>query len=186
MTSSLKQLNRFDTEELFHENIKSGAGGFTSATNLFVKLMTLSNTSWIAKLNPVAKMSYEEIALKTISKLVAIFRSVENTVSSDFGEFMISMSSGHCLKEKHNHTVLPLSELWKEKLSNNHGFDFHTLSPEDKFSFGEAKFVSTGNSCTSAAKQVFRFAGEGKDKIDAVHLLHFSKPVAIDNPMSLT
>ena len=42
MTSSLKQLNRFDTEELFHENIKSGAGGFTSATNLFVKLMTLS------------------------------------------------------------------------------------------------------------------------------------------------
>lgn len=144
-------------------------------------LIEISSTSWIAELNPIAKISYEAIALKTISKLVEIFRSVENTVSSDFGEFMISMSSGHCLQEKHNHTVLPLSELWKEKLSNNHGFDFHTLSPADKFSFGEAKFVSTGNSCTSAAEQVFRFAGEGKDKIDAVHLMHFSKLVAIDN-----
>ena len=46
MTSSLKQLSRFDTEELFHENIKSGAGGFTSATNLFAKLMTLTVYLW--------------------------------------------------------------------------------------------------------------------------------------------
>ena len=144
-------------------------------------LIEISSTSWIAKLNPVAQMSYEKIALETITKLVKIFQSVENTVSSDFGEFMISMSSGHCLKEKLNHTVLPLSELWKEKLSNNHGFDFHTLSPANKFSFGEAKFVSTGNSYTSAAEQVFRFAREGKDKRDAVHLMHFSKPIAIDN-----
>lgn len=150
----------------------------THAQNL---LAEISNTSWISKLNPVAKMSYEEVALKTIQKLVEIFQTVNNTVTKDFGEFMISMSSGHYMNEKHNHTVLPLSELWKEKLSNNHGFDFHTLSPADKFSFGEAKFVSKGNSYTSAAEQVVRLAGEGKDRIDAVHLMHFGKAVAIDN-----
>lgn len=144
-------------------------------------LSEISNTAWISKLNPVAKISYERTAQKTILKLVKIFQSVKNTVAEDFGEFMISMSAGHCLQKKHDHTVLPLSELWKEKLSNNPGFDFHTLSPADKFSFGEAKFVSSGNSYWQAAEQTFRFAGEGKEKDDAVHLMHFSKPVAIDN-----
>lgn len=144
-------------------------------------LVEISNTSWINALNPVAKMSYEDTAKETIVKLVEIFKSVDNKVTKDFGEFMISMGSGHCLKDKHDHVVLPLSELWKEKLSNNHGFDFHTLSPDLKFSFGEAKYVSKGNSCTSAAEQVHRFCREGKDKRDAVHLLHFSDPVAIEN-----
>jgi len=144
-------------------------------------LVEISNTAWIHALNPVAKMSYEDTAKKTILKLVEIFKSVDNKVTKDFGEFMISMGSGHCLQEKHDHNVLPLSELWKEKLSNNHGFDFHTLSPGLKFSFGEAKYVSKGNSYTSAAEQVHRFSREGKDRIDAVHLMHFSDPIAIDN-----
>lgn len=144
-------------------------------------LQEISNTSWITKLNPIAKMSYEETAHKTIEKLVKIFRSVTNDVTKDFGEFLISMSSGHCLQIKQDHSVLPLSELWKEKLSNNHGFDFHTISPKETFSFGEAKYVSTGNSYTSAAEQVYRFVGEGKDKIDAIHLMHFGSSYAIEN-----
>lgn len=144
-------------------------------------LVEISNTAWINDLNPVAKMSYEDTAKETILKLVEIFKSVDNKVTKDFGEFMISMGSGHCLKEKHDHDVLPLSELWKEKLSNNHGFDFHTLSPDLKFSFGEAKYVSTGNSYTSAAEQVHRFSREGKDKRDAVHLINFCNLIAIDN-----
>ena len=141
----------------------------------------ISNTSWISELNPVAKMSYEDTAKETIEKLVNIFKSINNNVTQEFGEFMISMSSGHYLESKLSHSVLPLSELWKEKLSNNHGFDFHTLSPQDKFSFGEAKYVSSGNSYTSSAEQVNRFASEGKDKRDAVHLINFSSPTAIKN-----
>jgi len=144
-------------------------------------LREISDTSWIAKLDSISKMSYENIALETIDRLVKIFKSVNNTVTSDFGEFLISMSSGHCLQKKLNHEVLPLSELWKEKVSNNHGFDFHTLSPANKFSFGEAKFVSKGNSYTSSAKQVLRFVRECKDQRDAVHLRYFSPLVAIDN-----
>ena len=180
---------------LYHEKVLSselpdGATADTYISFIEIKnvnehaknlLTEISNTSWIAELNPIAKMSYEETAHQTIAKLVHIFRSVNNTVSETFGEFMISMSSGNCLKEKQDHSVLPLSELWKEKLSNNHGFDFHTLSPANKFSFGEAKFVSTGNSYTSSAKQVLRFVSEGKDKRDAVHLMHFAQPIAIDN-----
>lgn len=154
------------------ENIKK------HASNL---LTEITDTSWISDLNPVAKMSYEGTAQKTINKLVKIFKAVDNKVTKDFGEFLISMSSGHCLRKKCNHKVLPLSELWKEKKSNNHGFDFHTLSPENKFSFGEAKFVSSGNSYTTSASQVFEFAQDGKDKIDAVHLMHFSEHLAIEN-----
>ena len=59
MTSSLKQLNRFDTEELFHENIKSGAGGFTSATNLFVKLMTLACHSEVDQEKELRQLPFE-------------------------------------------------------------------------------------------------------------------------------
>ncbi|MFT4849958.1 MAG: hypothetical protein ACI83B_002507 [Sediminicola sp.] len=144
-------------------------------------LNEISNTSWIQKLSPVAQASYTIVTHKTIAKLVHIFTSVNNKVTKDFGEFMISMSSGECLNQVYNHTVLPLSELWKEKTSNNHGFDFHTLSPNDKFSFGEAKYTSSGNSYTTSAEQVVRFLKEGKDGVDAVHLINFGSSTAIDN-----
>lgn len=146
------------------------------------KLITeISDTSWISKLEPVAKSAYEYTALETIKRLVVIFESVDNKIKKDFGEFMISMSSGFCLREKHNHAILPLSELWKPKLSGNEGFDFHTLSPSNKFSFGEAKFVSSGNSYGSAAEQAYRFSKENKDKRDGVHLRYFCSPIAIKN-----
>lgn len=151
--------------------------------NTYAKVLLdeINNTSWISELDFVAKMSYEKTANKTIRKLVTIFQSIENEVTASFGEFMISMSSGKCLKEKHSHKNLPLSELWKEKLSNNPGFDFHTLSPSNKFSFGESKYQSSDNAYPSAAKQTHRFSKEGKDKNDAVHLEHFGSPYAIKN-----
>lgn len=141
----------------------------------------ISDTSWISKLDPDAKMSYKDIALKTIKKLVEIFQSVDNKVTKDFGEFMISMNSGYCMREKHGHKILPLSELWKPKLLQNEGFDFHTLSPANKFSFGEAKFVSSGNSYGDAAEQAYGFSIENKDKRDGVHLCYFSSPAAMQN-----
>lgn len=144
-------------------------------------LTEISDTSWISKLEPIAKMSYEDISLKTIENLVKIFRSINNKVTEDFGEFMISMSSGQCLKDTHGHKVLPLSEIWKPKVSQNEGFDFHTLSPEDKFSFGEAKFVSSGNSYGDAAKQAHQFSRDNKDKRDGVHLRYFGSSVAIQH-----
>lgn len=144
-------------------------------------LGVIKDTGWISKLNPVAKKSYEKVANKTIQKLITIFKSIECKVTKDFGEFLISMSSGECLKNHCEHKVLPLSELWKEKEANNHGFDFHTIGPSNKFSFGEAKYVSTGNSYSSSAEQVNRFLQEEKDGIDAVHLMHFENNEAVQN-----
>jgi len=146
-------------------------------------LNEITDTSWISNLESVAKMSYEDISQKTVAKLIKIFESVDNKVTKDFGEYLISMSSGHCLKEKHNHQILPLSEIWKPKLSQNEGFDFHTLSPTDKFAFGEAKYVSSGNSYGNAAEQTLRFSKDNKDKRDGVHLQYFGSPLAISNLM---
>ena len=154
-----------------------------SDVNSYAKTLInqINDTSWISELDSVAKMSYEEVAKKTIIELVKIFQSVENEITKDFGEFVISLSCGNCLKEKHLHRNLPISELWKEKIKNNHGFDFHTISPAEKFSFGEAKYQASGNSYTSAAEQAHRFSKEGKDKIDAVHLAHLGSPYATKN-----
>lgn len=49
----------------------------------------ITDTSWISQLDPVAKMSYETIAIKTVEKLVNLFWEVENEVTADFGEFMV-------------------------------------------------------------------------------------------------
>lgn len=144
-------------------------------------LNDITDTSWISELASVAKMSYEDIAFKTIERLTKIFKSVDNKVTEDFGEILVSMSSGQCLKEKHNHKVLPISEIWKPKLSQNEGFDFHTLSPAEKFSFGEAKYVSSGNSYGAAASQTLCFSKDKKDKRDGVHLQYFGSPLAIKN-----
>ncbi len=141
----------------------------------------ISKTSWIDQLDPVAKLSYEKTSLRTINNLVNLFQTVQNKVTEDFGEYMVSVSSGYCLDEQANHQILPLSELWKEKLGNNHGFDFHTVSTQDKFSFGEAKYVSSGNSYGPAAKQTLRFIEEEKDKVDAVHLEKLSSEDALNN-----
>lgn len=140
----------------------------------------IQNTSWISKLDPIPQASYTVTAHNSIQKLVQIFKSVDNKVTKDFGEFLVSMSSGYCLRDKESHQVLPLSEIWKSKLSNNDGFDFHTITPDDYISFGEAKYVTTGNSYTTSAEQAFRFFGESKDQADAVHLMHLCSPSSVE------
>jgi len=141
----------------------------------------ISDTSWMSKLDSVGKMTFKKTTDRTIEKLVEIFKKVNNKITEDFGEYMISMNSGYCLRDKQNHEILPISELWKPKISGNEGFDFHTVSPNDRFSFGEAKYVSSGNAYGKAAEQVCKFIDEGKDCGDAGLLNYFNKPIAINN-----
>ncbi len=180
---------------IYHEEVKPQDLPTGAIAKIFVSCLEINNvnacaktlikeisdTSWISELNPVGRMSYKATSLQTIAALVDMFSAVDNEITSDFGEFMISMSSGHYMKDKHGHQILPLSELWKEKKKNNHGFDFHTLSPGYKFSFGESKFVSNGNSYGDAAEQIYDFIGEEKDKRDAVHLAHFGCIFSLKN-----
>ena len=92
---------------------------------------------------------------------------------------MISISSVICLVEKLSHKGVPLAELWKEKVTGNPGFDFHTISPEIIFAFGEAKYRSNSNAYSDAAKQVCDFIDLAKDDLDLNNLKNFSQEAAL-------
>lgn len=143
-------------------------------------IMKVNDTSWISELGAVPRASYETIALKTARKLVAIFEAANDSIGADFGEYMISMSAGDCLGDMLGHKVLPLSELWKEQISGNPGFDFHTESHNKRIAFGEAKYNSNSNSYSAAALQVHDFMDAEKDKFDAVHLQHLASTEAVE------
>ena len=144
----------------------------------------LHDTSWIAKLDAIPRESYETIALRTAQRLIDIFRGADGKIKADFGEYMVSMSAGNCLGEMLQHKVLPISELWKEQVSGNPGFDFHTESHHARISFGEAKYNSHQNSYAKAASQVVRFIEEKKDKMDLIHLSHLANMQAVNSALA--
>jgi hypothetical protein len=78
------------------------------------------------------------------------------------------------------HTVFPISELWKEKTTHNHGFDFHTETPDQLLHFGEAKYKKNANPYSEAASQVIEFIELGKDGGDAAFIAHFATDEAIN------
>ena len=54
----------------------------------------ISDESWIAKLSPANQIAYEARARRTIDKLVRdIFMKIDNEVTANFGEYMISMTA---------------------------------------------------------------------------------------------
>lgn len=142
-------------------------------------ITALNNVSWIAKLDPVAKASYEQTALRTIAKLTTDFSTVDSSVTSSFGEYLVSIAAGNSLGVVLNHAVFPISELWKEKVTKNHGFDFHTESTQEIISFGEAKYVKGTNPYNASAAQILEFIDLKKDAGDAVHLRTFASQNAI-------
>lgn len=141
----------------------------------------LSDTSWIRQLDATAKLSYEKTALRTIDKLVSDFSTIDSAVTGSFGQYLVSIAAGQCLGILLKHTVFPISELWKEKLTNNPGFDFHTESTGKRISFGEAKYQKGANPYSAAAAQIVEFIALGKDGGDAVHLERFATAEAMDN-----
>lgn len=141
----------------------------------------LNDTSWIQKLNSVGRISFSRTAMRTIDKLVQDFNSVQNSVTTEFGEYMVSMSAGQSLGVLLGHSVFPISELWKEKTTHNHGFDFHTETPDQLLNFGEAKYKKNANPYSEAASQVIEFIELGKDGGDAALIAHFATEEAINN-----
>ncbi|MGJ8640735.1 MAG: hypothetical protein ACSHYA_15200 [Opitutaceae bacterium] len=154
------------------DDIKSCAEGLISS---------VSNTSWINELPDIPRATFAANVNRTVDKLVEIFEDVDSEIKEEFGEYMISMSSGDCLSSKLDHTVLPLSELWKAKASGNEGFDFHTETPSELINFGEAKYNSSQSSYGTAAKQVAGFIDDSKDQTDALFLQHLASKNAVQN-----
>jgi hypothetical protein len=181
---------------IFHETVdkKSLPRSATASTHILcievtnaskaaqTMIKTISDTAWISKLSPIGEISYSKTSERTIKKLLSLFKAQKTKkIKSQFGEFLISMSAGEGLKEKLSHTILPISEIWKEKVKKNHGFDFHTISQSNKLSFGEAKYTSKGNPFSDAISQVLDFINKEKDYNDATHLEHIANKPALKN-----
>lgn len=144
----------------------------------------VSDTNWIQKLNPLAKASYQATSNRTIAALVDIFKRANGKIVQDFGEFMVSLSAARTLVNELRHTSFPLTEIWKEKLTGNHGFDYYTECTTELINCGEAKFNSANNAYGAAARQVCEFIDDEKDRIDLIHLNNFASKGAVDKLMN--
>ncbi|GDX36775.1 hypothetical protein LBMAG18_12860 [Alphaproteobacteria bacterium] len=139
----------------------------------------ISDTSWINKLGPIPKKTFEATSARTISKLVNdILLKVVNEVTADFGEYLISHSAQLAL-ERNSHTKFPLAELLKDRVSGNGGFDFHTESQTQHIMFGEAKYSATYTPKKEAIEQIERFVREKKDDAELLILNNFASETAM-------
>ena len=125
----------------------------------------IQNTCWINNLLDEDDIeSYIKRAEPTIKYLVEeILNKVENEVTSEFGQYLISSISQVTLKDSLNHEKIALAELWKEQTTGNPGFDFHSFSPNDLLVYGEAKYNAKNNPYTVAIKQINHFIDIEKD-----------------------
>lgn len=153
-----------------------------SRANDMIKI--ISDNSWLSKLNAIDEKSFTVRAERTIKKLVEdIFEKVENIVSAEFGEYLISDTAATALTNVYNHIKYPLAELWKEKVTGNPGFDFHTESSTEYVFFGEAKYNSSINPYTDAMTQIKDFKDLKKDDSELTDLQKFATSNAIQNAM---
>lgn len=138
-------------------------------------IKTISDTSWILKLSAIDQIAYEACSEKTIDKLVnEILKKVDNHITADFGEYMISDVAQCVLNKSYQHKKIPLAELWKEKLKNNMGFDFHTENLSiSHLAYGEAKYSSSSSPYNKAISQIVKFIKDKKDKAELMHLKNF-------------
>lgn len=138
--------------------------------------------SWINKLDIATKIAYEKRANATISKLIKnILDKVENKITEEFGEVLVSTSAKDTLCTNCNHKKIPLAELWKEKASGNPGFDFHTETPTKLIAFGEAKYRNQSNAYSKAFEQIDDFIKNEKDLKELSDLKNFVGDKALSN-----
>lgn len=142
--------------------------------------------SWINSLDIATQKSYETRANATISKLIKnVLDKVDNKITEEFGEILVSTSAKDVLCTNYNHKKIPLAELWKEKASGNPGFDFHTETPTELIAFGEAKYRNTINAYSFALEQIKDFIQNKKDLAELSDLKNFIGKKALSNITSL-
>lgn len=121
-------------------------------------LTIITNMSWTTQFDAIDQESLKACAKPTIQKIVdSVLNKVGNTIEKEFGEYLVSYSAQLALESKLYHVRIPLSELFKEKISGNPGFDFHTVSPNTLVVFGEAKYNSKKTPYDDAEGQINDF-----------------------------
>lgn len=145
----------------------------------------ISNTCWIERLNAVEQATFKARSKRTIEKLVSqISDRVEDEITTEFGEFLVSESAQTTLDTNFGHLKVPLAELLKEKVIGNPGFDFHTESKTKLVAFGEAKYSSSSNPHTVAINQIADFINLEKDSAELIIIQNFVSSDAIDKSLN--
>lgn len=145
---------------------------------------SISNISWIRELDAIEQASYSARSKRTIKKLVElIVNRVENQITDELGEFMVSKTAQSTLINNLNHKEVPLAELLKEKDTGNPGFDFHTETTTDFIAFGEAKYSGKRNPHGKALSQIVKFIGLEKDTAELTDLKNFVSKIAVNNSL---
>lgn len=135
----------------------------------------IADTSWVSELvDDLIKQSFLQCAEPTIKKLSDdLTRAVENDTTDSIGEYVVSLVARHVIQATYNYKALPLSEVIKEKVTGNPGFDYHHENNSLVLLFGEAKYKTGLNAYNSAFKQVSDFIKDGKDLKEVALLSHF-------------
>lgn len=142
----------------------------------------IADTSWIPKLTPFFQTVFNANAPKTINKIVnEILNKVSSGLNKKIGEYLVSFSAQQALETLFNHYRLPLAEILKEQLSNNPGFDFHTISHKDNLIHGEAKYSGNDTRWSDATYQIAGFIDENKHEGEQLWLYPFLKKPVIAN-----
>ena len=89
-------------------------------------LNCLNELSWISKFDKeYLQNSFMKRATDTINYITAnIINGTESEVSTDSGEYVVSVLSKKTIVDKLEYLDIPLAELIKEKVVGNPGFDF--------------------------------------------------------------
>ena len=141
--------------------------------DIFIKL---SDLSWINSMTPPAlHKSFEVRAKRTLDKLVDVINDsaalrVADAVVTDAAEYIVSVLAQEAIVHELGYREIALPEIYKQKKSNNPGFDFIVINARDVILFGEAKFETGSNAYGSALEQIVRFIAEQNDIADLVEL----------------
>jgi hypothetical protein len=134
---------------------------------------SISDTTWINKLDEISQITFRATSKKTIDKIVNdIIAKIASNVNTDIGEFIVSYAAQQALEIEHSHKLIPLAELLKEKVTGNPGFDFHSVSTNSYLIFGEAKFSLDSTPRARALNQIVDFIGD-RDSSELLWLLPF-------------
>lgn len=150
-------------------------------------IQEINDTFWLSKLDIINQKCYEARMKKTVEKIMNNCLRFNNGASENtydysiVGEYLISKAGRQALADGFNHTALPLAELWKEKMSNNPGFDFHTETLDSIIIFGEAKYNASENPYNCAICQIEEFIDLEKDVKELADLRNLAKQDSISN-----
>lgn len=146
-------------------------------------ISTLMDLSWLSKFKESFEIdaSTQFANLSLMSSIVLSALDLNASVTSDAGEYVVSVLSREALINELNYLDIPLAELLGKKKSGNPGFDFHSQNlVTDTIIFGEAKYVATRTAYSSALPQIVDFINEKKDLEDLPDLKPFCTTSALD------